>query len=154
MTTAKHHSISLPWMGTREGSATPASIICLPQPCVRAEICRPPYISPFQIPIIYAPFTQDLNGSTSMPITASLSLAPHKLPVLFQSPPCPDARPSPSGICLQQSRGLNIPPLVPGNASSNLYTDMLTQSGRDLSVLDHSLEFGVCGGYFYCLEKN
>ena len=51
-------------------SATPASIICLPQPCIRPGTCRPSYLSYFQIYLIYAPSTQDLNSSTSTPITA------------------------------------------------------------------------------------
>jgi len=72
------------------GSATPASIICLPQPCIKPGICRPSYFSHFQIDLIYAPSTQDLNSSTSTPITASPPPAP-QLFVLLQSPPCPDA---------------------------------------------------------------
>jgi len=105
-------------------SATPASITCPPQPCIRPVTCRPSYVSHFQIYLIYAPSTQDLNGSTSTPITTSPPPAP-QLFVLLQSPPCPDTL-SP-GICLRLTRGLSISLLVLGNTSQNFYTDMLRQ---------------------------
>jgi len=75
-TAAKYRSGGPRGIRARECRATPTSIICLPQPCVRAGVSPPHYLSHFHIQIIYTPFPQNLNSSTSTPTAASPS-RPH-----------------------------------------------------------------------------